>query len=153
MTAKQVAPGPARRSSWGFALGISFCVLTALLLAISAAIYSRWLMAAPRGAAVSQSDNPSTADTKEMVVEVVDLHAQGLLKARLLRQAGSDYLRTSDLVWIKLDPSTPVTMGSRRDIRAGTILDVTAAPKSAPGEWDAVGLAVLTGYVRVSGGS
>ena len=81
------------------------------------------------------------------------MRAQDLLKARLLQQSGAAYLRTSDFVWIKWDPSTPVTMGSRRDIRIGAILDVTAVPKSAQGQWDAVGLTVLTGYVRVSGGS
>lgn len=153
MTAKRVTSGSAGRFPWGFALGISLCVLTALLLAVSAAMYSRWLMMAPREAAAPQSDSPSAADTKEMVLEVVDLRAQDVLKARLLQQSGAAYLRTSDFVWIKLNPSTPVTMGSRRDVRAGAILDVTAKPKSVPGQWDAIGLTVLTGYVRVSGGS
>ena len=153
MTAKRVSPEPANRFPWGFALGISFCVLAALLLAVSAATYSRWLMMAPQGASAPQSNSSPVVDTKEMVLEVVDLRAQDLLKARLLQQSGAAYLRTSDFVWIKWDPSTPVTMGSRRDIRIGAILDVTAVPKSAQGQWDAVGLTVLTGYVRVSGGS
>lgn len=153
MREERLAPASAGRASWRFALWMSLCVLAALFLAISAARYSRRLMMAPLEAAAPQSDTPSAIDSQEMLLEVVDLRAQGLVKARLLRSSGAAYLRTPDLVWVKLEPSTPVVMGDRRDIHTGAVLDVTAVPGSPPGLWHAVGLTVLTGHIRVSGGS
>lgn len=125
-------------------------VVVGLGLAVSAGLYSSRMMVRPPPAGAAQLAAAESGTVLNIAVEVTAVPAPDLLDARLLDGQGANYIRTSEMVQIQLQPDTRVSMGNKSELRPGAILQVNAV-KRDPGrnQLTAKRLVILTGYVQV----
>ncbi|MGH8377762.1 MAG: hypothetical protein ACRER7_02305 [Gammaproteobacteria bacterium] len=132
---------------------LPWLVLTALVglgLAVTVGLYSSRMMMRPSSAGAAQLAAAQSGTVLNIAVEVTAVPSPDLLDAQLLIGQGSNYIRTSEMVQIQLQPDTQVSMGNKSELRPGAILQVSAV-KRDPGrnQLAAKRLVILTGYVQV----
>ena len=131
-------------------LWLVVAVLVGVGLAVAAGLYSsRAMMRAPTAGA-AQLAAAQSGTLLSIAVEVTATPAPDLLDARLLERQGSLFMRTLEMVQIRLQPSTQLSMGDKSELLPGAVLQVDAVTRD-PGANQLVAnrVVILTGYVQV----
>lgn len=131
-------------------LWLVVAVLVGVGLAVAAGVYSsRVMMRAPTAGATQLAVARSGARLS-IAVEVTATPAPDLLDARLLERQGSLFMRTPEVVQIRLQPTTQLSMGDKSELRPGAVLQVDAVARDlGANQLAAKRVVILTGYVQV----